>query len=418
MIDITVLRKQPDLVREAARSRNVTVDIDALLAYDERVRSLQRSLDEARHELKQLSQKKPSDDERAALQARSAAIREQQQQCATIEAQRDLLLAALPNMNDPETPIGTTEADNVVLRAWGEKPSYQFTPKPYWELPSVTPHVHQKQGSAVSGSRFYYLSGPLALLQRAVFDVVHEIIGRHNFVRTVPPLLVRENAMFGTGHFPADRNEVYSVNAGEDDLFLVGTAEVPLMSLHADELFPARALPKIYVAETTCFRREAGSHGKDQHGILRVHQFQKIEMVALTTPQESRAMHRMFLAIEEEIVQAFELHYRVVNICTADIGYPASQKFDIEAYFPSQQTYRELTSTSNTTDFQTRRLHIRYKELDGSVTFVHAINGTGATDRLWLAILEQNQQEDGSVRMPSVLHDRLPWKTLRYNEQE
>lgn len=412
MIDIAILRKNPDLVRETVRSRNAAADIDALLALDERVRTAQQILDESRHGLKQRSQSKPTSEERAALQKLSADIREQERELTTFETQRDGVLTTLPNFNSPETPVGTSEADNQVVRTVGDAPSFDFEPKPYWELPSVTPHLHLEQGSRVSGSRFYYLSGPLALLQRAVFDVVHAIVARHGFIRIVPPVLVREPAMYGTGHFPAERNEIYSVNPGEDDLFLVGTAEVPLMSLHADEIITDGELPKMYVAETTCFRREAGSYGKDQQGILRVHQFQKIEMVALVTPEESVQMHKKFLAIEEEIVQTFGLHYHVLNICTADLGYPAAQKFDIEAYFPSQQRYRELTSTSNTTDYQTRRLHIRCRRADGSATLAHSINGTGATDRLWLAILEQYQQADGTVRLPTVLHDRLPWKTL------
>ncbi len=413
MLDIKLIRHDPERVKKSAQSRGVTVDFDLLLATDQRIRSAQATLDTLRHELKNRSQQKPSPEERAALHELSASIKEGDRELAKDESLRDELIATLPNINDDETPMGTSENDNVVIRTGGDVPTYAFTVRPYYELPTVTPFIKMEQGTRTSGSRFYYLTGPVALLQRAVMDVVSEIIAKHGFERVVPPVLVRERAMFGTGHFPADRNEVYTVNTGEDNLFLVGTSEVPLLSLHDDEIIGAAELPKKYCAETTCFRREAGSYGKDQQGILRVHQFQKMEMLAFADPEQSRALHRTFLAIEEEIVSAFELHYRVVNICTGDLGFPAAQKFDIEAYFPSQMRYRELTSTSNTTDYQTRRLHIRCEQTDGEPTLAHTVNGTAASDRLWLAILEQHQQEDGTVLLPRILRDRLPYESFR-----
>lgn len=411
MIDIALLRENPDVVKAAVESRKADVSVHDLVVLDAEVRTLQNEVETLRHNLKSRSKGKPSDEERAELQKLSQFIKEREGVLGEKEAARTEQLLKLPNINDPETPVGATEDDNVVMRTGGAVPQFSFTPRPYFELPSVAPYLHSEQGVHVSGARFYYLTGKLAALQRAVFRAVGDMIAAEGFSFVVVPLLVRERAMFGTGHFPAERNEVYTVNPGEDDLFLVGTAEVPLVSLHDGQTLEKKTLPRMYAAETSCFRREAGSYGKDQQGILRVHQFQKIEMVVFTTPDESRQMHRKILDVEEKIIAAFGLHYRVVNICTGDLGFPATQKFDIEALFPSQQKYRELTSTSNTTDYQTRRLQINYK--DGDVrALAHTVNGTAATDRLWLAILEQHQQEDGSVKLPKILHKYLPWDTL------
>ncbi len=411
MIDITLLRQNPDLVEKTAKSRGATVSVHELLKIDAEIRTLQSDTDTMRHGLKSRSKSKPSEEERQELQALSTRIKEKEGEITTKEAARTEMLLALPNFNDPETPIGASEDENVVIKTIGTKPEFSFEPKPYYELPSVAPDLKIESGTRTSGSRFYYLTGNIAALQRAVFRAVGDIISAEGFNFVIPPLLVREPAMYGTGHFPAERNEVYTVNPGEDDLYLVGTAEVPLVSLHAGETLQMENMPYAYAAETTCFRREAGSYGKDQQGILRVHQFQKIEMVAFTTPEQSREMHRRILALEEKIISAFDLHYQVVNICTGDLGFPATQKFDIEAWFPSQNKFRELTSTSNTTDYQTRRLQITYKN-GNDRHLAHTVNGTGATDRLWLAILEQNQQADGSVKLPQLLHKYLPWHTL------
>lgn len=412
MIDIGIVRSNPELVRKSAVSRNVEDCIDELLNVDATVRGLQQEIDTLRHDLKSRSKGKPTEEDRILLQTLSHSIKEKEVLLGEQETARTALLMKLPNINDVETPIGPTEDDNKVEKIVGEMPKYNFQPVPYYELPSVKPFIKMEEGTRTSGSRFYYLTGKLAMLQRAVFRVAAQIIADEGFELVIPPLLVRERAMFGSGHFPADRFEIYHVNPEEDDLYLVGTAEVPLVSLHADETLSLAELPKKYMAETTCFRREAGSYGKDQAGILRVHQFQKVEMVAFTTPEDARELHAKIRTIEEKIVAHFGLHYRVLDICTGDLGFPAARKWDIEAWFPSQQKFRELTSTSNTTDYQSRRLNIGYKDAAGERKLVHTVNGTGVTDRLWLAILEQYQQEDGSVALPAALHGVLPWTTL------
>lgn len=412
MIDIKILRENPELIRKTVTTRNADVNVDELIRIDAEVRTLQGHIDELRHGLKSRSKGKPSDEERAELQQMSQTIKEKESVCSELDKQREEMILKLPNVNDPETPIGPTEDDNVTVKLVGDKPEYAFEPQPYYELPSVKPFIKTEEGARTSGSRFYYLTGKVAQLQQAVFRLTKDLIASEGFELVIPPLLVRERSMYGTGHFPADRFEIYHVNPEEDDLYLVGTAEVPLVSLHDGETLRAEELPRMYMAETTCFRREAGSYGKDQAGILRVHQFQKVEMVAFCKPEESRAMHERIRAMEERIISYFGLHFRVVDICTGDLGYPATRKWDIEAWFPSQQKYRELTSTSNTTDYQSRRLNIGFKENGGERSLVHTVNGTGVTDRLWLAILEQYQQADGSVKLPPALSTVLGWDTL------
>lgn len=411
MLDLAFIRQNPDVVKETVRTRSAVVSVDELLELDATIRTLQGEIETQRHELKSRSKGKPTEEERAELQKLSQNIKEGEQRLSIEESARTEMLMKLPNINELETPIGTSEDGNVVIKTVGEKREFAFEPKPYYDLPSVKPFLKTEEGARTSGSRFYYLTGKIAQLQRAVFRAAGDIMAAEGFELVIPPLLVRERAMYGTGHFPADRFEIYHVNPEEDDLYLVGTAEVPLISLHDGETLPKESLPRAYMAETTCFRREAGTYGKDQAGILRVHQFQKIEMVAFCEPEQSHDLHLRIRDVEEKIISAFGLHYQVLDICTGDLGFPATRKFDIEAWFPSQQKFRELTSTSNTTDFQTRRLNIGYRD-GGERRLLHSVNGTGVTDRLWLAVLEQYQNADGSVELPEILHKYLSWTTL------
>ena len=230
-----------------------------------------------------------------------------------------------------------------------------------------------------------------------------DLVTVRGFELVLPPILVKESAMYGTGFFPADKNEVYTVNPSEDNLFLIGTSEVPLIYLHADEILDEKILPKKYLAVTPCFRRESGSYGKDTKGLFRVHQFYKVEMVVFSTPQQSSGLHDDLLKIEEEFIASLGLHYQTVNVCSGDLGFPAAKKFDCEGWFPGQGRYRELTSTSNTTDYQARRSNIKFKTSDGKRQFVHTLNGTVSSDRPMLAIIENNQQADGSIIIPEVL---------------
>jgi seryl-tRNA synthetase len=280
-------------------------------------------------------------------------------------------------------------------------PTFDFPAADFATIGSRLDLVDMDRGAKVSGSRFGYLKGPAVLLEFGMVRLAFDQLIRHGHMPMVPPVLVREEALYGTGFLPGDREQVYSVP--DDGLYLVGTSEVSLAAYHGDEIFDLEELPKRYAGFSTCFRREAGTYGKDTQGLFRVHQFDKVEMFVFCQPEDSKAEHERLLAVEESLVEALELPYRVVNVAAGDLGSSAAKKYDIEAWFPSQQTYREITSCSNTTDYQARRLKVRTRT-PGSNQIVHTLNGTAvAVGRVMLAILENHQQADGSVRMPAAL---------------
>lgn len=290
-----------------------------------------------------------------------------------------------------------------MIREEGAKPNFGFQPKEHFEISGIQSFLDLERGAKVSGSRFYYLKGKLAQLERALLQFTLDTLIPKGFELILPPLLVQEGAMFGTGFFPAEKNEVYSVNPEEDNLYLIGTSEVPLIYMHSGEVMDLKEGAKKYLAITPCFRREAGSYGKDTKGIFRVHQFYKVEMVIFCEPTQSWNLHEEILSHEEEIIKKLGLPYQVLNICSGDLGFPAAKKYDCEGWFPGQGRYRELTSTSNTTDYQARRSNIKYKTSEGKKEYLHTLNGTAVTDRCLIAILENYQQEDGSVVVPEVL---------------
>ena len=317
--------------------------------------------------------------------------------------------ATIPNLVDDTAADGTTDADNQEIKRVGAPPSFDFTPSDFTTIGSSLDLVDMDRGAKVSGSRFGYLKGQAVLLEFALVRYAFDHLVAHGFTPMAPPVLVREQALYGTGFFPADREQVYAVPA--DDLYLVGTSEVPLAAYHTDEIL--ESLPTRYAGFSTCFRREAGSYGRDTQGLFRVHQFDKVEMFVFTRPEDSREEHDRLLSIEEGIVQGLELPYRVVNVAAGDLGASAAKKFDIEAWFPSQQTYREITSCSNTTDYQARRLKVRYRSESGN-QLVHTLNGTAvAIGRMILAILENYQEADGSVAMPEVLIPYLGFERIK-----
>ena len=294
------------------------------------------------------------------------------------------------------------------MRIWpeGGPPSFDFEPRDHLELGAALGMIDVERAARTSGSRFAYLTGDAALVHFALVQHAMETALRYGFVPVIPPVLVRREAMFGTGFLPTDEAQIYVTR--DDDLYLVGTSEVPLAAMHATELLDPDQLPIRYVGYSTCFRREAGSHGKDTRGIFRVHQFDKVEMFAFVFPEDSPDEHERLLSIEEEFVRSLEIPYRVVNVCTGDLGASAAKKYDIEAWMPGQQRYREITSTSNTTDFQARRLETRVR-LDEGNRPVHTLNGTlVAIGRTLIALLENGQREDGSVELPEVLRRYLP----------
>jgi seryl-tRNA synthetase len=320
-----------------------------------------------------------------------------------VEEQIQSLLAALPNLPDPSAPDGDSEEDAEVLREVGTPPELGFEPRDHLELGTALGVIDMESAAKASGSRFAYLKGDLVRVELALVQLAFEKIGPHGFVPVVPPVLVREEPLFWTGFLPTDRAQIYEIT--RDELYLVGTSEVSLAALHADELLDESDLPLRYGGFSTCFRREAGAAGRDTRGIFRVHQFDKVEMFSFVRPDESGTEHERLLALQEEILGALGIPYRVVNVAAGDLGASAAKKYDCEAWLPGQGRYRELTSCSNTTDYQARRLRCRYRPAGArSPQPVHTLNGTAvAVGRTIVAIMENFQREDGGVEVPEAL---------------
>jgi len=398
MIDVRAARAEPDRWREALVRKGAAEAFDALLEADRAWLALVPQVDELRARTKLKG--KPTPEQIEELKTVKADLARLEGELAAAESRREELLAGVPNPPDPSAPDGSTDEDAEELRRVGEPPSFSFEPKDHLELGSI----EMERAARVSGTRFAYRLGSAALLELAIYRFALDRVVSHGFVPVLPPVLVREEAMYGTGFLPTEEVNIYRVEPGRDDLYLVGTSEVPLAGLHMGEIFEAESLPLHYAGYSTCFRREAGAAGKDTRGMFRVHQFDKVEMFVFCRPEASVDEHERLLAIEEELVQALGLPYRVVNIAAGDLGASATKKYDIEAWFPSQGRYREITSTSNTTDFQARRLDVRFRGERG-LEPVHTLNGTAATARHMLAVLENFQEEDGSVAVPEVLRE-------------
>jgi seryl-tRNA synthetase len=416
MIDVAILRHQPEVIVASLQRRGIDLDVDALVTLDQERRSVRARAEELRAEQKTLGKSIPTLDGDARQEAIEAAGRISNDYKTALAAADELdeqfqeQWVTLPNLTDPTAADGVAEEDAVEIRSWGE-PTVTFDAKQdHVDLGVPKGLIDMERAANVSGSRFGYLMGPLVRLEFALVQFAFDRLEPHGFTPMVPPVLVRENALFGTGFFPGDREQVYAVP--EDDLYLVGTSEVPMAAFHADEILAEAALPLRYVAFSTCFRREAGTYGKDTRGIFRVHQFDKIEMFSFAHPDESHAEHDFLLEREEELVQALELPYRVVNVAAGDLGDSAAKKYDIEAWFPGQDRYREITSTSNTTDFQSRRLKIRFSSDQGN-RLVHTLNGTAIAMGRWLiAIVENNKQPDGSIVVPEALRPYVGFDTI------
>ena len=347
-----------------------------------------------------------ADAEIARMREVSGRIKAIEAELTEVESERERLAATLPNPPHPDAPDGDTDEDAVVLREVGERPSFDFEVRDHLDLGRSLGLIETEKAAEASGSRFAYLIGDLVLVELALIRYAVEIAGDHGFVPVVPPVLVRESALYGSGYFPGEREMIYEVP--KDELFLVGTSEVSLAALHADEIVEAERLPIRYAGISTCFRREAGAAGKDTRGIFRVHQFDKVEMFSFVAPEDSTAEHERLLAIEEAVLGGLEIPYRVVDIAVGDLGAPAVRKFDCEAWVPSQERYREVTSTSNTTDYQARRLGARFRSSAGAPAApLHTLNGTAvAVGRTLIAIIENRQRADGTISMPPALVQR------------
>jgi seryl-tRNA synthetase len=393
VIDIRAARHDPDAFRAALARKGATEPFDELMDADARWLALVPQVDKLRASTKMKG--KPTPEQLEALTVVKGDLQRVEDQLAEAAAQRDAALLLVPNPPDPTAPDGYTEEDAVELRRIGEPPAIA-NPKDHLELGQID----MERAARVSGSRFAYRMGAVALTELALYRFALDRLVSRGFVPVLPPVLVREEAMEGTGFLPTDEVNIYRIE--RDDLYLTGTSEVALASLHMGEILEAQDLPLHYAGYSTCFRREAGAAGKDTRGMFRVHQFDKVEMFVFCLPERSPDEHDLLLAIEEDLVGELGVPYRVVNVAAGDLGAAATKKYDIEAWFPSQERYREITSTSNTTDFQARRLEIRFRGEHG-VQSVHTLNGTAATARALLAVMENFQDEGGQVAVPEVL---------------
>jgi seryl-tRNA synthetase len=401
VIDLKAARQDPGRYRTALARRGAAADFDALLATDAAWRELTERAEALRAEQKKASRGGPPTDEQLAELRRLAdELASAQAKQAHAERERQQLLDRIPNLPDPTAADGMAEEDAEVVRVVGEPPTFAFEPKDATDLGSKRGWIDMRRGARLSGSRFAYRIGDVAQTELALYRFVLDKLAGYGFLPVLPPVLVGEQAMYGTGFLPTEESNLYHLE--KDDLYLTGTSEVALACIHAGERLEESDLPALYMGYSTNFRREAGAAGKDTRGMFRVHQFDKVEMYVYCLPEQSGEFHERLLGYEEEIMQALGLPYRVMNISVGDLGAPAAKKFDIEGWFPTQQRYRELTSCSNTTDYQARRLNIRFRR-EKNLEFVHTLNGTGATARSLLAIMENFQDEGGRVAVPEVL---------------
>jgi seryl-tRNA synthetase len=388
VIDLKAARANPDDYRKALARKGKDAEFDRLLDADERWRQLVPTVDDLR--ARQKLNGKPTAEQIEELKGVKEELRVQEEALSAAEAERDELLRAVPNPPHESAPDGDAEEDAEEIKRWGEPPELA-EPKEHTEIG----RFDMERAARLSGSRFGYLIGDTALVALALYRFAIEHALRAGCTPMIPPILVREEAMYGTGFFPTEASNIYGVE--KDGLYLTGTSEVALAGLHMGEIL--EELPVRYSAFSTNFRRESGAAGRDTRGMFRVHQFNKVELFAFVRPEDSWDEHERMLAVEEQIVQELGLPYRVVNVAAGDLGDPAAKKYDIEAWFPSQDRYREITSCSNTTDFQARRLGIRYRKENGGLEYVHTLNGTAVTDRAVLAILENFQGD-----VPEALH--------------
>ena len=413
MLDVKAIREDPEPFRRGLARRNLEGAVDEILGLDERRRELTARVEDLRAEQNRASKAiggAQGEEKQQLIQEVgrvSAQVKELEPQLAEVEERLTALLARTPNIPHDSSPDGFTDEDAVEVRIHGAPPSFEFEVRDHAALGELLGILDTDRGARTSGSRFVYLLGDIVHVQFALVRHAMDVLTARGFTPVIPPVLVREEAMYGTGFLPTDEVNIYVTT--EDELYLVGTSEVPLAAFHMGEIIGEGDLPLLYAGYSTCFRREAGSYGKDLGGMFRVHQFDKVEMFAFTTPETSWETHERMVAIEEEIIGNLGLPYRVVNIAAGDLGGSAAKKYDIEVWLPGQDRYRELTSCSNCTDYQARRLQTRVRRADGTVEVLHTLNGTAtAVGRTLIAILENFQRADGSVALPPKLHPYLP----------
>lgn len=409
MIDSQIIKKDPDKIKKICKLKNIKCNVDDLIVKDTERRELIASLDDLKNqrnaiatEVSKLSGKPPED-----LVSRGKSLKEEiaklEAKYNTVQKDFEVLLSQVPNFVHSDTPVGASEADNKVLRHWGVIPEFNFKPKDHLELGSALDLIDFETGAKVAGSKFYYLKNEWALLEIALMQYGLVFLTKEGFIPYITPDLAKSEYYLGTGYAPrGDEAQTYEIV--NEDLGLIATAEVTMAAYHAGDILEEASLPRKYVAYSHCFRRESGAYGKYAQGIYRVHQFSKVEMFMYAKSAESDLLHKQILDIEERIVQSLKLPYRVIEMCTGDLGAMAARKYDLEAWMPGRNDYGEITSCSNCTDYQARNLNIKYRTKDGSLEYLHMLNGTAVvSSRFALAIIENNQQEDGSILIPEVL---------------
>jgi len=407
MLDIKFIREHPDVVKEGCRKKQVRIDIDKILRLDEQKRKLLKNIEALRGKRNLSTRVRPLQKEITEAKEIKKQLKDLGKKFKEIEKEFNELMLRVPNLPSDSVPIGKSEKDNVVIKKAGEKTKFDFKPRNYLEIAEKLDLIDTKRAAKVSGTRFGILKKEAVLLKFALRDFASDILVKEGFVPVDPPVMIKPEMMQGMGYVERGSQEIYHLK--DDNLLLVGTAEQSIGPMHAEEIFEEKNLPKRYFSFTPCFRREAGSYGRDTKGIFRVHQFDKLEMFIFCKPEKSAEEHKFLLSLEEKIMQLLEIHYQVVQICTGDLGDPAAAKHDIEVWFPSESRYRETHSTSNCTDFQARRLNIRYRDLKNKkLEFVHTLNGTAvAIGRTLIAIIENYQQKDGSIKIPKILEKYL-----------
>jgi seryl-tRNA synthetase len=414
MIDVNLIRNNPKLIQKSAKNKNVDVNIEHILEIDKKYKELLISVQKLREErniLTHLIKGKPTTEQIGKGKILKEKIEKEENAQKAVWGELKMELLKIPNPAKSDVRVGKNDTENEVLRKVGTPTKFNFKPKDHLEIGEKLDIIDVQRAAKISGARFYFLKNEGALLEFALRNLAFEILLKEGFIPVIPPVLIKKEVMKGLGYMEKGGDEDMYIFE-KDDLVLVGTSEQSIVSMHEDEVLDEKELPKRYVGFSTCFRREAGSYGKDTRGILRAHQFDKVEMVSYVKQGEDDKEHEYLLSLEEKLLQALEIPYQVVKMCTGDLGFPAARKYDLEAWVPSENKYREVTSTSTTTDFQSRRLNIKYRK-QNETEFVNILNGTAFSTRPIVAILENFQQEDGSVIIPKALQKYLGFENIQ-----
>ena len=419
MLDIKFIRQNPAKIKQGCKNKQVKIDIDRLLELDKKRREYLKETESLRAEENRLSyliSKEVDPTKRDELLRRAqqikAGARDYEKSLKEATPEFEKLMLEIPNLPFDDVPVGKDERDNVVLKEVGKRPKFKLKPKDYLEIAEKLDLIDIKRAAKISGTRFGFLKKEAAWLEFALINLAYETLVKEGFIPIVPPVMIKPEIAKGMGYPEQfDGEEAYFIE--KDKLFLIGTSEQSMGAMHSGEIFGEKELPKRYLGFSTCFRREAGAYGKDTRGIFRVHQFDKVEMFSFCKPEDSRKENQFFLEMEEKLVKILKIPYRIVQICTGDLAFPSAATFDLECWMPSRGEYKETHSTSNCTDFQARRLNIRYRDKSGKLNFVHTINGTAfAIGRTLITIIENYQQKDGSILVPKVLQKYLPFKKI------